>query len=278
MPEGDTLHRLANALRPALVGRAVEELVLARSEGPSRAFVGARVETVEARGKNLLVHFDNGYALHAHLGMTGAVRAFPAERPVYRTSAVAFVLRVEDASVVGFRVPKVRLLRSRTLAVDPYFRDLGADLLGSAFDDAAPMARLRALRAVPIGVAIMDQRVVSGIGNVYKSEVLFRQRLDPFADVAAIGDDALRALLADARTLLRFNVHGPDVEGGRTPVLPRTPLRTTRIGSLDGSRLLAVYRRKGLPCFSCGAAIEMRRQGTQQRSTYYCGTCQGVSP
>jgi endonuclease VIII len=278
MPEGDTLHRLAGNLRPVLLGRAVEELVLARSEAPHRAFVGSRIVTVEARGKNLLVHFDNGYALHVHLGMHGSVRATPSQGPARLAPSVAFVLRVEGIAVVGRWAPKARLLKSRTLAVDPYFRTLGEDLLGAEFDPGDPIARLRTRPRLPIGEAVMDQRLVAGIGNVYKSEVLFRQQVDPFAPVASLDDAKLGAILADARMLMQYNVDGPARAEGAPKVLPRMPMRTTRIGAIDPRKRLFVYRRKGMPCVTCGTAIEMRRQGEQQRSTYYCPTCQGVTP
>ncbi len=277
MPEGDTLHRLASKLRPALLGLPVAELLLARSEAPLRGFVGSRVVTVEARGKNLLVHFDNGYALHVHLGMHGSVRTRAGHGPARLGPSVAFVLRVEGLEVVGHWAPKARLLKSRTLAVDPYFRSLGSDLLGAEFDPGEPLARLRARPRLPIGEAVMDQRLVAGIGNVYKSEVLFRQKVDPFAPVASIDDAKLGAILADARMLMQYNVQGPVGAPDAPKVLPRMRMRTTRLGALDPQKRLFVYRRKGMPCVTCGEAIEMRRQGEQQRSTYYCPRCQSVA-
>lgn len=266
MPEGDTIHRLANVLRPQLVDKRVLELRIRRAEFALGAFEGAVVTKVEALGKHLLIHFDNSFTLHAHLGMTGVVHCYGhGEMRRRNPQNVAFSLQVEGAEVVGYRVPRVRVLRTNAIATDPVLAAVGQDLLAANVSLALAVASLRVLDETPIGAAVMDQRVVAGIGNVYKSEILFRLKLDPFAKVAAFTDEQLSMVVDEARMLLRFNVDQAGVSGHR---------RVTRFDGVSSRRKVSVYGRKDEPCFDCGARIDMRRQGTALRSTYFCPSCQ----
>jgi endonuclease-8 len=273
VPEGDTLFRLADGLRPQLVGAVVQSLWVRRAEFALGGFVGTRISRVEALGKNLLVHFDHGAVLHAHLGMPGKVRSFPAcSAPRLPASQIAFSLHTDRTVAVGLRVPRVRLLSEARLAQDPLLQGLGPDLLAGEFPLEAATEGLARAGPTPIGVALMDQRIVAGIGNVYKSEVLFRQRLNPFAPVAALTSATLSLLLADARTVMLANVQKR--VGSMGPMDPwARHHRRTREGF---AAPLAVYGRQGKACFTCRGAIEMRRQGDQLRSTYYCAQCQQV--
>jgi len=194
------------------------------------------VTSVEARGKNLLVHGDDGRSLHAHLGMHGAVRlAPPGEgrgRHVLRTPAGDAVIRGRIVRVVPSR--RVR-------------RALGPDLL-HGFDEGEFLRRIRLVDR-PVSEALLDQRVAAGIGNVVKSEALWECRLDPFARVSAVADDRLLEVARTAQQMLTQGV----AAGGR---LPRR-----------------VYRGTGRPCPRCGEAIASARQGEQARSTYWCPAC-----
>lgn len=279
MPEGDTLYRLAARLRPALVGKPVVELLLPRTElGAVDRLVGRTVVSVEAKGKNLLIGFDDGSALHTHLRMLGSWRlARDPDAPIRGMGWVVAVLRVPGATAVCFRAPVVRLLRPGAVAIDPRLGSIGPDLLDPALDRDEVMRRLRARDAAPIGVAILDQAVMAGLGNVYKSELLFIRGLDPFAPVAAYGDDELRALVDLAVELMIRNVEErPD----RTPPAAGAPprlgrgIRTTRTAGLGGVGPVHVYGRSGRRCFTCGTVVRMARQGPQRRSTYYCPRCQ----
>ncbi|MDI1451555.1 DNA-formamidopyrimidine glycosylase family protein [Polyangium sp. 6x1] len=271
MPEGDTLHRIASALGPRLVGRPVCSLVI-RHQSVDR-LAGHLVTKVEARGKNLLVFFDEGTVLHTHLRMGGAWHLYGEQERWRRSPAFAtVVLAVPELVAVCFRAPVARLVRASLLAGDPAIGKLGPDLIAPAFDEAAALARLRRMGGKEIGDALMDQQVVAGIGNVYKSEILFHERLDPFAPVAAHSDEELARLLAFARRVMVANAtakphaSGPGSHYGHT--------RTTREGARPGEGPLAVYRRAGEPCYDCGATVEMRRQGELRRSTYFCPRCQ----
>lgn len=277
MPEGDTLYRIAAELGPALEGARVVALELPRSEQRCAHLAGRRIERVEARGKNLLIFFDEGSVLHTHLRMGGAWHLYrEGDRWQRARSSASAILAVPGYVAVCFRAPIVRLLRASALRGDALIGGLGPDLLASGFDAAEALRRLRALDEVPLGVAVMDQRVVAGIGNIYKSEILFRLRLDPFAPVRAYTDEELSALLSFARRLMQANVAPRDDASWayRGPTGAYRGPRTTRAERFGGKGPVSVYRRAGRACYDCGAAIQVRRQGAMQRSTYFCPRCQ----
>ncbi|MDP3233766.1 MAG: DNA-formamidopyrimidine glycosylase family protein [Myxococcales bacterium] len=267
MPEGDTLHITANTLRPALVGKVVRRIDFARLAGDSSILVGTTVIEVEAEGKNLLVRFDNGLVLHTHLKMPGIWHLYrPGEAWRRSPSAARVVLEVDGFQAVCFSAPVVRVLEEASVRRDRQLANLGPDLLAETFDAGVAVSRLRALADWPLGVAVMHQAAVAGIGNVYKSELLFLEKLNPFEPVSSVSDEALAALLERARDLMQRNVARPGQK------------RTTRFeGKSDATRVW-VYRRKGMPCFRCGTTIRMKRQGEALRSTYFCPTCEGVTP
>ncbi len=275
MPEGDSLHRVAQMLKPKLVGQRLIGLTLVRSEARTEGLIGSAIERVEARGKNLLVHFAAGWSLHVHLKMNGRVRIYPrATAPKVPMSATSAVLDTEGHRVMVYTAPIARLLRTRDLIGDFHFRGLGPDLLGDTFDLDEACKRLTLHGQQPLGVAIMDQSVVAGIGNVWKSELCFNLRLDPFAKVGQYKDEELSGLISLARTQMYDNVYTersvlPD------PFSPgRVHERRTRLDRRQGEHVLSVYEREGKACYDCGTVIEMRRQGEQQRSTYFCPQCQ----
>jgi endonuclease-8 len=278
MPEGDSIYRLAAKLRPKLVGgrvRAFEAHGIA--DAVTKTVIGHEVVAVEARGKNLLVHFDDGRALHVHLRMLGRL-AFERPRSAFwRPRVLSHQLRldVEGAVLVGDRIPVLRLLRVGGVERAPDLRGLGPDLLAPDFDEDECVARLRALGEQPIGEALLVQHALAGIGNIYKSETLFLEGVAPTASVASLDDAKLHALVNRASTLLRANV-------GTAGPLARRSLgagdagRTTR-PSLTGSKVW-VYGRRGKACFRCGTVVEMIRQGAPPgRSTYHCRGCQRLS-
>lgn len=275
MPEGDTLYRIAEKLRPALLGAKVVSLELPRSAGFIARVEGSTVDAVEARGKNLLITFSEGSVLHTHLKMTGVWHLYREGDPWKRSRSMASaILRVaphEDRPgfvAVAFQAPVARVLRPGALAIYREVTALGPDLLAPTFDPSVALARMKAWPARALGEALLDQRVVAGIGNVYKSEICFDRRLDPFAPVSAFSDEELIAALERARVLLKANVP-LRLEDGR---MRRAPFqRTTRDPTRGGSRL-SVYRRSHRPCLDCGTMIRMKRQGL--RSTYFCPKCQ----
>lgn len=271
MPEGDTLHNIAKTLRPALLGKVVKRLELSRLAGDTGVLVGSTIIGVDAQGKNLLVRFDNGLVLHTHLKMPGVWHLYlPGQQWRRSPSQARVVLEVEGAQAVCYNAPVVRVLKTEQLRRDRQIAGLGPDLLGETFDLKRALEGLRTVKDWPIGVAIMHQGAVSGVGNVYKSELLFLEGLDPFEPVSSSSDSALEALLERARALMQININwGEDA--------PQRGRRTTRFeGRSDGTKVW-VYRRRGMPCYRCGSAIRMKRQGQAQRSTYFCPGCQRVS-
>jgi endonuclease-8 len=265
MPEGDSIHNLAARLRPRLVGRQVRAFAAHDiDDRTATSLVGRTVVSVEARGKNLLVRFDDDRALHIHLRMLGRVRFLRPRSAYWRPRKTTHQLRfdVDGAVVVGDRIPVLRLLRAGAASRAPDLARLGPDLLAVDVDVDECVRRLRALGARAIGEALLVQRALSGIGNIYKSETLFLERVDPLAPAAALGDERLLSLVRRASALLRSNLGaGPRVT--RPTLDPRGPGR------------FWVYGRRGAPCFRCKTPIAVLRQGAPPgRSTYHCPRCQ----
>lgn len=261
MPEGDTLHKIAAVLTRALVGKPLLRVASPLPIIANAGLAGHKVESVEARGKNLLIRFDDGRTLYTHLRMHGSWHIKPRGQPI-RGPRARVVLETAELAVVCFSAPVVELLSPKAEQAHRVLAALGPDILAADFDPDAAAERLLVAGELPIGEAVMDQRVVAGIGNVYKSELLFIHRLDPFARTASFSQEARRALMRDAQKWLRRNV---DDRG----------FRTTRV-ALTGPRKW-VYLRGGEPCLVCGTTIAMARQGFGARSTYYCPKCQGVA-
>jgi len=276
MPEGDTLFRIAAGLRPFLVGRTVVT-ASARQPGPrAELIVGATVESVESRGKNLLIRFDRGLTLRTHLGMRGSWHRYaPGERWLRSPARARLVIEVPGAVAVCFDAPTVELFESRAEPLHPMLRELGPDLLSPGYDEAQladAVARLRHLDPEPstVAEALLDQRALAGVGNVYKSEVLFVERVDPFRRPTDLDDSILRRLVETARRLLLANRDsGPRTTTG---IARPTADGIGRTGSGGGQ--LWVYGRAGKPCRRCGSPILARRHGRNNRTTYWCPDCQ----
>ncbi len=272
MPEGDTLFRTAAGLRPYLVGRTV---TAARTNGPGPVpqvarIVGQQVTAVEALGKNLLIRFGNGLEIRTHLRMNGSWHRYrPGERWHRPPSRARLVIEVPGAVAVCFDAPVVELLEQRAETQHRSLGRLGPDLLAPAFDPDAAIGRLRdpSRAATAIGEALVDQRALAGIGNVYKNEVLWLERVSPFQAVEDVPDDALAHLVVTARRLLLANVASG-----------RGPERITTAGDRGAPGPLYVYGRTGRPCRRCRSPIASARQGRDiPRTTYWCPNCQGVN-
>jgi endonuclease-8 len=265
MPEGDSLVNLATRLRPVLVGALLVRAAAAAAMAPA-TLVGLTVVSIETRGKHLLLHLSDTTTLHVHLGMTGRffVDALdsPGLGPAPGAPQVSLHLETQTHRVLGRTVPTLERLTAARLLRHPHLASLGPDLLGERFDAAAAAARFQREPYLPLGEALLDQRLACGIGNVYKSEVLFLEALDPWRHVIDTQPATLAAVLERARGLMLRNL-GPE-------------LRRTRRG-LDADRYW-VYERNGAPCRRCDTPIAMARQGDMGRSTYYCAACQGVTP
>jgi endonuclease-8 len=257
VPEGDTLHRTAAGLRPYLHGKTV---TAARTQGPGdvpqvHRLVGTTITAVEAMGKNLLIRFDDRLELRTHLRMNGSWHRYrPGERWRRPPGRARLVLEVPGAVAVCFDAPVVELFEARAEALHPSLSRLGPDLLVDDFDAAEARRRLRSPERAGLSIAeaLLDQRALAGIGNIWKNETLFAERVSPFVTVASLDDETLDRLVEAARRLLRQSAAG-----------------------VPGRQRTAVYGRAGRPCRRCGSIIRSRAQGAElPRTTYWCPACQ----
>lgn len=256
MPEGDTVYRAARQLDKALSGQVLESSDFRIPSLATSDLSGAVVTTTTSRGKHLLTRFDNGVTLRSHLKMDGSWSVHPRGtrwRKPWHTARV--VLRTATTEAVGFQVV---LDLVRTEKEDDLVGHLGPDLLGPDWDAEVALERLRADPSAPIGDALLEQRNLAGVGNVFKAELCFIARVDPLTPVGAVPD--LPAVVAKAKQLLEVNKD-----------------RSTRITTGDRRRgyQLWVYGRRG-PCLRCGTPVQKADQGPlgQERPTYWCPTCQ----
>jgi len=259
MPEGDTVYVHAQHLKPRLVGRAVTA-AFSRWPGVVRGLPGRTVEGLEPIGKHLLIGLDDGTTLRVHLGMKGKwSRIGPGRRAPISPGNVSLRLDTEEDGILCTKAPTVERFRTRERPVHPVLRRLGPDVLDPAFAPEQAMARLaHATEAATVGEVLLDQRVACGIGNVYKSEVCFARRLDPFTPPGQVSGATWRDLYAQSQRWMRDNC---------TPA----PRNTT---GLAHPRLW-VYGRSGHPCLVCHTPIACRLHGRDlPRLTYWCPTCQ----
>ncbi len=265
MPEGQVSHRNSLRLTAALAGQVVRRIEtpeprLIPQKIPDR-LVGETLMSVDAVGKHHLFRFASGRVLHSHLGMGGRWRLSTAER-VPTPGRLWLALWTDQHVVAQYGGPQLRLYEPNQPI--PMLRGLGTDLLNSDVDPAAATAR--ALAAIDpervVGEALMDQRVVSGIGNVYRSETLFLCGIDPWREVGSLSVEESQELGRTGARLLSEGV------GHRGPI-------TTYRGPDPRSRERTwVYGRRNRPCRRCGKLIDSRGMGDANRTVYWCPTCQ----
>ena len=256
MPEGDTVYRTARRMDQALTGQVLTSSDFRIPSLATSDISGATVTGTISRGKHLLTRFDTGLTLRTHLKMEGTWQVGPTGSRWRRPGHTArVVLRTPTTEAVGFQV---LLDLVPTSSEDDLVGHLGPDLLGPDWDADVALELLGSSPAQPIGDALLEQRNLAGVGNVFKSELCFLGRVDPLTPVAAVPD--LPAMVAKAKQLLEVNKD-----------------RATRITTGDPRRgyQLWVYGRRG-PCLRCGTRIAKADQGPpgQQRPTYWCPTCQ----
>jgi endonuclease-8 len=243
MPEGDAIHRAARRLQ-VLVGQELEvETPHPRAAVKQLAprLDGRRLESVEAIGKNLLFRFEGGLVLRSHLRMSGRWRVLGRDAPVFGTPWL--VLKGEKHAGVLWNGPVLELDRGVALR-------LGPDILAEPPDYETMLARIRREHGDrQVGAALLDQRLVSGIGNIWKVESLWTERLSPWRRLADVSDEELRGVLAAAHDVMRARVEG-------APYRP------------------SIYRRKGHMCPRCGTPVKAWPQGDDARMTYWCPACQ----
>jgi len=259
VPEGDTIHRSATALRAALLEKVMVGFEAPRLQG-LQPRVGSTIERVDSHGKHLEVGWDDGVVLHSHLRMSGSWHLYrPGERWRLGTKHVRVVIEVDGFQAVCFKAPVVETYRARDFVAHPGRGGLGPDLTDEHVDVNECIERIPQFcdEMTTAAEMLLDQRIACGVGNVYKSEVLWACGVHPFTPVGALDLETRTALIDTAASFLQANL--------------TQPARVTLPGSAEG---VAVYGRFGKPCYRCGTPIEIRRHGEQARVTYWCRACQ----
>jgi endonuclease-8 len=244
MPEGDSLHRAARRLQVLVGERVAVETPHPRAavKGLATRLDGRRLEGVEAIGKNLLLRFEGGLVLRSHLRMSGRWRVD--RRGATRAGKPWLVLRGAEQEAVLWNGPVLELV------TDCYLPGAGPDILAEPPDYDEMLGRLRGEpQERTVGDALLDQRLVAGIGNLWKAEALWEARISPWSKLGDLTDVELRAVLEAAHRLMRTSVQGP---------------RPSR----------HVYRRPGRACPRCGGAVCSAPQGEHARTAYWCPGCQ----
>jgi endonuclease VIII len=258
MPEGDTIHYAARRIREVLQGRTPERILTPhprhRFDRWRERLAGRGVRSIDAHGQHLFVRFDGDLTLHSHLRMTGSWGVHREGQRWKRARHRAWlVIGAGEWSVVEFDGPVLELLRESRTRFDSRLAALGPDVIGERFDADAFLARLnRQDPARAVGDALLDQRIVAGIGNVWKSESCFAAHVSPWRELGHLREEETLAIVEFAHE------------------------RMTRSAEVDGfsTRPRAVYKRAGLPCERCGTPIRSHGQGDDNRTTYWCPGCQ----
>ena len=273
MPEGDTIFRAARALNRALAGKTViafESMFPAVNRVHDDTPMTSRtIERVSAVGKHMFVHFSGGLVLRTHMRMNGSWHIYrPGEAWLRARRDMRIRIATGDFEAVGFNIPVAELITARDIPRHDELRRLGPDVLSDTFDPDEVLRRLRECADSSIAQALLNQRILAGLGNVYKSEVLFTCRVNPFTQVGGMDDAALKSLVETAAKTLRANI-SETLEAMTTyPGFRRTTRRD------DPKPRLWVYGRARLPCRRCGTPISVRKQGPDARLTYWCPACQ----
>jgi endonuclease-8 len=273
MPEGDTIFRAARTLHRALAGQQVtafESMLPALNRVNDDApLAGRTIERVRSTGKHLLIHFSGDLVLRTHMRMNGSWHIYrPGEKWQRPRRDMRILLATAGFEAVGFNIPVAEFMSERAMAKHAALRSLGPDVLADDFDATKVLDNLRARSQSEIAEVLLNQRVLAGLGNVYKSEVLFMCRVNPFTRVQDVSDSDLTSLVDASRRVLKTNV-----SQGLELMTTYSGLRRTT-GRSDPRDRLWVYGRARLPCRRCATAVRVRKQGPDARLTYWCPQCQ----
>jgi endonuclease-8 len=251
--EGDLILKLARRLDEALASSAVS----VTAPGPRRpagmpvsSLDGRTLESAESRGKHLLLHFSGGLVLHSHLGMRGSWDLHRLGERWRKPARMAWIaIAGAEHEAVNFDGSSLRIVRAVELRRDPRLARLGPDILADDFDLDGACSRFRVRDEMELGEALLDQTLVAGIGNIFKSEGCFAASVSPWRRVEELGPDQLAEVLAATRSLMLASAEGAGQPG-------------------------RLYRKAGRPCPRCGTAIRSHPQGDDARITYWCPRCQ----
>ena len=263
MAEGPVVRLISDEIREALKGELIQD-VATRSKQASRSVglksvVGAKVDEVDHMGKNIMIDLSNGYSFRIHLMMFGRCEVYQrGEKHRGSAERIRLSLKTTNHELVVSSAPVVELLGREEVAHHPVLSTLGPDAMKQPFDSALFLTKIRKPENLSrsIGEILLDQRVVSGVGNIYKSEILFLARINPETSVSSLSVSQLKSL------------------GQLTPRV----LQNAYSKMKNGQRLrFNVYGRSGKTCIRCGNTISSYRQMPSNRITYFCPNCQGRS-
>lgn len=256
MPEGDTIRSAANRIAAALIDKDIESIQtphprFGKDRWPDR-LSGRRVRAVDAHGKHLMMRFEGGLTIHSHLRMGGAWGIYPRGKRWHRGAHRAWlVIRTADHEVVQFDGPVLELMTDGRSRFDKRIALLGPDVLAPEFDEAAFLRRLRDDdQTRTLGDALLDQRIVAGIGNIWKAEGCWAAQIDPWRRLSEVSDEESLAVIHATR---------PGMQRSALEGFPKD---------------VKIYKRHGTPCPRCGTKIRARGQGDDNRTTYWCPGCQ----
>ena len=278
MPEGDTIYRSARAMQRAIGGKictgfetGLAPLARVNDDAP---LTGRLIEKVESKGKWLLVSFSGDLVLVTHMLMSGSWHLYKAgEKWWMGRDRMRAVIRTADWQAVAFNVPVAEFHTARTLARYSQIPKLGVDALSEEYTVEKGVATLReygqAHPEAEIAVVLLNQRVIAGLGNVYKSEVAFAAGVNPFRAMCTMTERELEVMAEVSQKWLKVNV----ADGMGDGIVTYSGNRRTT-GASNREERLFVYGRQGQECRRCGALVQMRKQGEQARSTYWCPECQ----
>jgi endonuclease-8 len=274
MPEGDTINRAARTLNRAIGGKVVTrfETMLPKlgRVDEDRPLAGRTVEKVEAHGKWMLMHFSGGLILLTHMLMSGSWHIYrPGEAWKSSPRDMRIIIETSDMIAVAFRVPVAEFHTEESLRRRQGLNRLGPDVLGQGFDPEKALESLRSRPEMELAEAVLNQSVLAGPGNVFKSEICFACRLHPFRTISSLNEEELRRIVETAQRYMTANI----TETSGDKIVTYSGFRRTT-GRADPYARLWVYGRAGEACRQCGTAIEVKRQGLNARKTYYCPSCQ----
>ena len=275
MPEGDTIFRTARSLSRALAGQPLTGF---RSVFPTLTrfhdqtpLTGQLITRVDARGKWLLMHFSGGLTLATHMLMNGSWHIYRPGQPWQKPrSHMRIILENANYLAVGFKVPVAQMHTAQSLARDARIPPPALDVLSADFDAQTTVRRILARANEAIGDVLLDQQVLAGVGNVFKSEICFVTGIHPFAPVAALAPEQIHSVVAAAHRLVAANVLEDSAD---LIVTYRGQQRRTTHASNPGESLW-IYGRYGEPCRRCGEPVRRRLQGPDARVTFWCPRCQ----
>jgi len=278
VPEGDTIYRSARAIQNAIGGRIVTRFETALAKlarvNDDAPIAGRTVDKVESRGKWLLIYFSSDLILATHMLMIGSWHLYrTGEHWQMPRSRMRIVVTTAEWQAVAFNVPIAEFYTEHSLGRSSQIPKLGPDILSASFSLGTGVERLteyaRTSPDTEVAVALLNQRVLAGLGNVYKSEIAFAAGVHPFRKMSTLTPREIERIVDIAHRYMKANV----IDGRGDGIVTYSGNRRTT-HSTDREERLWVYGRRGRDCRRCGIAIEMRRQGTQARSTYWCPECQ----